>query len=275
MSKELSSNCIGMFDSGVGGLTVLKQIAHRLPNENIIYFGDTARVPYGGKSCNTIIRYSIENAIFLMEQDIKILVIACNTASAYAIEKLQQIFNLPIIGVIKPGAQKAVEVTRNGKIAILGTTGTINSKAYQKEIHRINPNIIVYPIACPLFVPIVEESFISHEATKLIVKEYLKSLLEHDVDTVLLGCTHYPLLQNTLQNELGKDVNIVDSASTCAEKVAEILQLQNIDNRASQVQIHKYFVSDDPEKFRTLSKEFLGMPLDRVELTNSQKLEIH
>lgn len=263
--NHTQSRAIGMFDSGVGGLTVMKQIMHALPKESIVYFGDTARVPYGGKSDKTIVRYSIENAVFLMEQDIKLMVVACNTSSAYALDKLQQIFNIPVIGVIKPGAEKAVQMTRNGHIAVLGTKATINSGEYQKEIARLLPSAKVEAIACPLFTPLVEEHFISHEATKLIVREYLAPLLSKNIDTLLLGCTHYPLLRSVIEDEMGKNVAIVDSAITCAEKVSHMLsylQLHSLDISPK----YRYYVSDDPEKVKILGQKFLGMPLDLVEM---------
>lgn len=256
---------IGMFDSGLGGLTVMQQILHALPQEKIIYFGDTARVPYGGKSGETIIRYSIENTIFLMEQNIKMLVIPCNTATAYALEKLRQVFNIPVIGVIEPGAEKAVQVTRNGRIAVLGTKATISSGIYEKEIHKRLPRAYVESIACPLFVPLVEEMYVSHPAAKLIVKEYLAPLRNKDVDTILLGCTHYPLLRQLIEEELGEQVTIVDSAVTCAETVSAYLGTHQMQAQRSETQPqHQYFVSDDPEKFRSLGSAFLGMPLHNV-----------
>jgi glutamate racemase len=265
--KKPSLQSIGMFDSGLGGLTVMQQVMRILPNEKIIYFGDTARVPYGSKSSETIVRYSIENAIFLMEKNIKVLVIACSTASACAMDKLQQIFNIPVIGAIEPGVERALEVTKNGRIAVLGTKATINSGIYQREIQRHRPDAFVKAIACPLFVPLVEERFASHPVAKLIVKEYLASLHQENIDTIVLGCTHYPLLHQLIKEELGDGVTIVDSAITCAEKVDAVLETHQIysEHTEEQQKHHQYFVSDDPEKFRALGQEFLGMPLERVE----------
>lgn len=254
---------IGIFDSGVGGLTVMRQLMHVLPNEHMIYFGDTARIPYGGKSQETIIRYSIENAIFLLEQKIKLLVIACNTATAAALPKLTQIFNIPIVGVIEPGAEKAVSVAKGGTIAVLATKATIESKAYQKEIHRLLPNCNVISIACPLFVPLVEEGFLNHPSTSLIVQEYLKPLKNASVDTVLMGCTHYPLLQSLIQQELGAHVSIVDSASTCAAKVSDLLARHRM-QASMQKPTYRYFVSDDPDKFRVLGEKLFGTPLKDI-----------
>lgn len=267
-SRKSHSQAIGMFDSGVGGLTVMQQIMRVLPQESIVYFGDTARVPYGGKSGKTIVRYSIEGTIFLMEQDIKLLVIACNTVCAYALDKLNQIFNIPIVGVIEPGAERAVQVSRNGHIAVLGTKATINSGSYQKEITRLLPSAQITAIPCPLFVPLVEEHFVSHPAARLIIKEYLAPLRKQKVDTVLLGCTHYPLLRKLIEEEVGEGVSIVDSALTCAEKVSSLLDDLKLHGKHGSPK-HRYYVSDDPEKVRVLGREFLGMPLDDVELASS------
>jgi glutamate racemase len=268
---SLSSHAIGIFDSGVGGLTVMQQLMHALPKERLIYFGDTARVPYGNKSRNTVVRYSIENTICLLERNIKLLVVACNTASSLALPKLRQLFSIPIVGVIEPGAQKAVAVTRHQRIAVLGTKGTIQSGAYQAAIHKLAPHATVLPIACPLFVPLVEEQWLQHSATHLIVQEYLRPLKLQAIDTVLLGCTHYPLLSPLIQQEVGIDVQLVDSASTCAEQVKLLLQQQQLLSPILQGQ-HQYFVSDDPEKFRTLAERLFGHPLEAVELLSPEHL---
>ncbi len=261
----MNKRSIGLFDSGIGGLTVMSQLIRALPHENLTYFGDTARVPYGGKSPDTIMRYAIESAIFLMQQEIKMLIIPCNTVSAYALDKLRQIFNIPVIGVIEPGAAKAVQTTRHGRIGVLGTKATILSGAYQREIQARLPGAHVLSIACPLFVPLVEEVFISHPATKLIVKEYLLPLKQEKIDTLLLGCTHYPLLREAIQEEMGPEVTIVDSASTCAETVAAALIADGLGNRAKTSPTYKFYVSDDPSKFKTLGETFLGAPISHVE----------
>lgn len=263
-SCSLSSKSIGMFDSGVGGLTVMREVMKALPRESIVYLGDTAHYPYGDKSCETIIRYSIENAIFLMEQNIKMLVVPCNTATAYALEKLRKIFNIPVIGVIEPGAEKAVQVTHNKRIAVLATRATIQSGVYQREIQKRLPGVEVIAVACPLFVPLVEEKWMHHPAAKLVVKEYLKELCDKHVDTVLLGCTHYPLLRHIIQEEVGEDVAIVDSAMTCAEKVATVLAEQSLQAHCEQEAAHRYFVSEDPQKFQHHGSEILGIPIEPV-----------
>jgi len=268
---SLSSHAIGIFDSGVGGLTVMRQIMRILPHERLIYLGDTARVPYGNKSNQTIVRYSIENTICLLEKNIKLLVVACNTASAIALYKLRQLFNIPIVGVIEAGAEKAVAVTRNQRIAILGTKGTIQSGAYQAAIHKLAPQATLLPIACPLFVPLVEEQWLDHPAARLIVQEYLQPIFAQEVDTILLGCTHYPLLSSLIQQEAGEAVTLVDSASTCAQQVALLLENRQLLSPILQGQ-HEYFVSDDPQKFRSLVERLFDHPIEDVELLMPEHL---
>lgn len=270
MQTPVESPSIGLFDSGIGGLTVLQQLVRVLPHENFVYFGDTARLPYGEKSRETIIRYSIENSIFLFEKNIKMLVIPCNTATSFALDKLQQIFSIPVIGVIEPGAESAVATTRNGRIAVLGTRGTIQSHSYQKAILKHAPNAFILPIACPLFVPLVEENYVDHPATHLIVEEYLKPIRNQNIDTLLLGCTHYPLLKKLIAKVVGDQLTIIDSATSCAEKVAKILnQLQLKKDHTHPGQI-RYYVSDDPQKFQKHGRAFLNLPIDHVELKSTE-----
>lgn len=256
-------NGIGIFDSGVGGLTVMRKIREKCPQETLIYYGDTARVPYGGKSAETILRYTVESSIFLMDQNIKALVIACNTAASYSLGRLNKIFNIPIIDVIGPGAEAAIKATKNGKIAVLGTKATIASGSYQKAISHLLPNAHIHPIACPLFVPLVEEKFHTHPATRLVVQEYLKEIKRSGVDTVLLGCTHYPILAPLIQEELGSSIQIVDSASTCADRLILLLKERGIEgNNPAE---SRFFVSDDPEKFKLIGKDFLGEEIGHCE----------
>jgi glutamate racemase len=265
-AKPLLPASIGVFDSGVGGLTVLHQLQKRLPQENFVYLGDTARLPYGDKSGDTIIRYSLENAAFLMEKNVKMIVVACNTASSYALEPLQQALGVPVIGVIEPGAEQAVRVSEHGRIGVLGTKATINSGAYQKAILRRNSRANVFQVACPLFVPLVEERYTEHPAARLIVQEYLKPLKAQHVDTVLLGCTHYPLLKDLIIEEMGLGVEIVDSGASCAEKIKIVLKEWNLQAANDAIGSHSYFVSDDPLKFQAIGQQFLGMAIDKVEL---------
>jgi len=259
----MSHKKIGVFDSGVGGLTVLQQLIRLLPHESFVYFGDTARVPYGEKSGETIIRYSIESAQMLAQKDIKMLVVACNTVSSHALDHLREILNVPVVGVIEPGARKAVEETSEGRIAVLGTKATIRSQAYQKEILSIAPDMKVFPIACPLFVPLIEEHYAYHEATRLIVREYLRPLKEQSIDTLLLGCTHYPLLKEMISEEL-EGVHIVDSAIACAEWVVETLQENNLQSNEKGFPELDYIVSDDPQKFQLLGRSLLQLAIDHV-----------
>ena len=253
-----SSDAIGIFDSGVGGLTVMQQMMQVLPAENLIYFGDTARVPYGNKSPETIIRYSIENAHFLSEKKIKLLVVACNTASAYALPALRAAFSFPVIGVIEAGAAAAVAATCNHHIAVIGTRATILSGAYQSSIYAHLPFATLLPIACPLFVPLVEEQWLVHPATQLIVRQYLGPLHHLNIDTLLLGCTHYPLLASLIQKEIGENVKLVDSATTCAKAVLELLSKEQLLNDSQQRGEYHYYVSDDPERFHSLAAQLLG-----------------
>jgi glutamate racemase len=268
------SQAIGLFDSGVGGLTVAQQIMRALPHERLIYFGDTARIPYGNKSQETIIRYSIENTICLLEKNIKLLVVACNTASALALPKLRKLFNIPILGVIEPGAEKAASMTRNQRVAVLGTKGTIQSGAYQTVLQTLLPEAVIFPIACPLFVPLVEEHWLDHAATRLIIQDYLRPYRDEGIDTVLLGCTHYPLLKEMLQEELGEGVTIVDSASTCAEHVASLLKKHDLLAK-ELAEEHAYYASDDPEKFCLLGERLFGGTLGAVEHLSPERYHLH
>ena len=262
MEKEAP---IGIFDSGLGGLTVMRQVIKALPYENVIYFGDTARVPYGDKSPETIVRYSFENTSFLLSHQIKLLLVACNTASAYAIKELRQQFSLPIIDVIEPAVRKAIQITKNQRIAVLGTRATTHSGIYQKRILEKLPSAEVFSIACPLLVPLVEENFHSHPATRMIIQEYLSPLKKQGVDTVILGCTHYPLLFERIREEFGGDVTLLDSASACASEVVAQLEKIRLKTNLTTAGKHKYFVSDSPQKFRQVGENFLGVPIEKVE----------
>jgi glutamate racemase len=264
MATDLKQASIGIFDSGFGGLTVMKAIKTVMPNENIIYFGDTARLPYGSKSADAILRYSIENATFLMEQKIKVLVIACHTACTHALEILQNMFDFPIVGVIGPGVEEALKVSTTNSIAILGTRATISSGVYQQHFQARIPGIDLTPISCPLFVPLVEEGYIEHPLTETVTQEYLRPLRRKEVDTVLLACTHYPLIQTIIQKELGANVALVDPAISCAENIRDLLISKNLQNPQKDIPHYQFFVSDDPEKFRLLGKTFLNYPIEHV-----------
>jgi len=250
---------IGMFDSGVGGLTVLQQLSNRLPHERFVYFGDTARLPYGDKSSQELLKFSIENADFLMQHHaIKVLVVACNTAAAHSSQQLKSHCPIPVVDVVESGVQSIIKTTKTQRIAVLGTRATIRSGIYEREIHKQLPNATVISIACPFFVPLVEEQFLHHEAAKLIVREYLAPLKTAHIDTLLLGCTHYPLLRHLIEDELGNDIAIVDSSESCAERVAELLAEKELESPLiNPANRHQFFVSADPERFSHSAKNFL------------------
>ena len=269
---EINRNApIGIFDSGVGGLTVLKEIQSLLPFENFVYFGDVSRTPYGGRSRDIIKEFTKQDISFLIEQKVKFIICACNTASSVTIPKLNEDYNIEIIGVIKPGANAATEITTNGKIGIIGTSGTINSNAYANYIHAINPKLEVFSLACPLFVPLVEEGYIDKEATYMIARDYLQTMVEMDVDTLVLGCTHYPLLYTVIRDIMGDNVTLIDSGKETAKmsfhKIKE-LNLLNPKNSALENQL-KYFVSDVPEKFVGVASRFMGK-----EVVNISRIDI-
>ena len=256
----LDKKPIGIFDSGVGGLTVFKEIRKRFPFEDIIYFGDTARVPYGPKSRNTVIEYSIQNARFLIQQGAKIIVVACNTSSATALTQLQKLLPIPVLGVIEPGALSAVKTSNNKRIGIIGTEGTIRSQAYSSAISKLDGSCNVFSKPCPLFVSLAEEGWEDHEVTQLTIKEYLTSLLQNDIDTLVLGCTHYPILKSSIQKFVGNKITLVDSAEAVTDKLDEILP-----NRESEViGEDRFYVSDNEEKFNRIASKILDMELDKL-----------
>ncbi|MBJ7448864.1 MAG: glutamate racemase [Parachlamydiales bacterium] len=256
---------IGIFDSGFGGLTVMRQVMDLLPNENIYYLGDTARLPYGNKSPDTILRYSIENAIFLLDKNIKALVVACNTATAYSLDRLQQIFNIPIIGVIEPGAEEAAKISTNGNIAVLGTRGTIDSQVYHQALLKLIPNVNYHGQICPLLVHLVEENMVDHPITNMALNEYLQFLKHSTIDTIVLGCTHFPLLQNAIQQIAGDKIQLVNSANACANKLKSVLEENKLLTLRTILGTQKYFISDDIKKFSHLGKAFLGLPIKNIE----------
>lgn len=259
----MPERAIGIFDSGVGGLTVFKALLQVLPGEQLFYLGDTARVPYGTKSPGTVLRYAQEAAAFLVQQRVKMLVVACNTASAVAIETLEQRFSLPVIGVIEPGARKAAAVTRNRRVGVVGTEGTIRSGAYSRAIHAVDARIEVFAAPCPLFVPLAEEGWADHEVAHLAAREYLAPLIAQNIDTLVLGCTHYPLLKKTLQRILGPRVQLIDSAAETARLVADRLGKQNA-LRSIEPLPPRYFVTDETTRFKRVGGAFVGAELHDV-----------
>lgn len=261
-----SSLPIGVFDSGIGGLTVVRAIKDLLPNESIIYFGDTGRVPYGNKSKSTITEYSLQISRFLEEKGVKMIVIACNTATAHAMDEVVRHTKLPVVGVIEPGARAALKKTKSKKIGVIGTQGTINSKAYEAAIHLLDPKAEVFGQACPLFVPLAEEGWFDHPATRLIIREYLKPLEIKHIDTLVMGCTHYPLLRSAIERELFDSIAIVDSAEEIAMEVKKVLkENKNLTSSKTKPTYH-YVVSDLNFRFKELGQSFLGEPFKQVEL---------
>lgn len=251
---------IGVFDSGVGGLTVAREIMRQIPNEKIIYFGDTARVPYGSKSKETVTRFSKQIVRFLRTHQVKTIVVACNTASAYALDELEKETDIPVIGVLKPGAKTAAEVTRNGKIGVIATEATIGSQMYTKYIKELNKQVTIYGKACPLFVPLVEEGLWQDPVTDEIAKRYLTELIDIDIDTLILGCTHYPLIRSTLGRIMGENVTLVNPAYETARELKELLISKDLLNEeAPKLGENKYqfYVSDGAEKFKTFANSII------------------
>jgi glutamate racemase len=261
---------IGVFDSGLGGLTVLKEIIKVLPNENIVYFGDTARVPYGPRSKETIMEYTFQAINFLISKNVKAIVIACNTATARCLKEANEKYNIPIIGVIEAGARTASYSTKNKIVGVIGTEGTVNSKAYDKEIKKIDNEIKIVSKACPLFVPIIEEGWADTEVAHLTAKEYLKELLEQDIDSLVLGCTHYPILKKTIGDIVGEKIKLVNPAKETAKDLSIILEQQNI-LRDNTDATYEYYVSDIPEKFISIGQQFIKRDMDDVEKIDIQK----
>lgn len=259
-----ASSPIGVFDSGIGGLTVVRALMERLPFEDIIYFGDTARVPYGVKSRETIQSFTAQITEFLLANDVKLLIIACNTMAAVAVETVRSMSPVPVLDVIDAGARAAVDIARKG-VGVIGTPTTVNSNAYARSIHALNPAVHVYSQACPLFVPLVEEGWLDHEVTRLTAREYLKPVFVEQIDTLVLGCTHYPLLKPLLQEVAGPGIRLVDSAITMAEQTASLLDRMGLQNAQRTAPVYRYFVTDVPLRFQTIGGRFLGRELTHLE----------
>ncbi|MCI6060751.1 MAG: glutamate racemase [Dorea sp.] len=262
---------IGVFDSGVGGLTVAREIMRQLPEENVVYFGDTARVPYGSKSKNNIIRFSRQIIHFLRTKKVKAIVIACNTASALALDTVQKEFDIPIIGVIIPGARAAVSETRNGKIGVLGTEATIKSETYTKVIRSLKADAEVVGKPCPLFVPLVEEGFAKHRITEEVIDIYLADMKKTDIDTMILGCTHYPLLRSRIMEYFGEKVHIVNPAYETAMDLKAILKERNIANHSGEPGTYDFYVSDAAEKFTRFADSILPYDVTKTKQINIEE----
>ncbi len=254
---------VGIFDSGIGGLTVYKEIAKALPAEDIIYLGDTARVPYGTKSQDIVLKYTIQNTLFLLDQGVKAVVIACNTASAYGLEAVQRYFKIPVLGVVEPGAATAVAQTKNNKIGVIGTEGTIKSEAYRKAITRLQPHSEIISQSCPLLVPLAEEGWFEGEVVDRILSQYLADVKKSDIDTLILGCTHYPLFKKTLSRILGDKITLVDSAVETAKRLKEVLTEKGWMKSPGKGN-RRFYSTDAPDRMQKVGKLFLGEEIGEV-----------
>jgi glutamate racemase len=257
---------IGVFDSGIGGLTVVSALRRLLPNEQIFYLGDTARVPYGGKSAATVERYSLEIAAMLLEENCKAIVVACNTASALALPRLEETLSVPVLGVISPGAQAAVAATRNKHVGVIGTRATIKSGAYERALRSLDSDVQTTALACPLLVPLIEEGWLQNEITDHVIKRYLNPLVQKEVDTLVLGCTHYPLLRDAILRFLGDRVRLVDSAENCAIAVQSLLEKKGLrasENNSGSLDVA---LTDPPDAFLQIAREALQLDLGEIQL---------
>ncbi len=255
---------IGVFDSGVGGLTVVAELFRMLPDENVVYFGDVGRYPYGPRSKDIIIQFTRQDVAFLLEQEVKFIITACNTASAVAMPMIVSELPVDSLGVILPGAEAAAATTVNGKVGIIGTVATIASDSYPKAIHALDSKIKVFSLACPLFVPLAEEGYQDKQAAYLIAEDYLKVLRENDIDTLVLGCTHYPLLKKTIQDVIGDKVTLIDSATATAARVLTYLNEKQMLRENNSPTSHKFYVSDVPDKFQAVASRFLGREVNNI-----------
>ncbi len=261
---------IGVFDSGIGGLTVVHALSKRLPHENITYFGDTARVPYGSKSAEVVREYAFEDTRFLLQQGVKVIVVACNTVSAVAIDQLKEKFDIPIVGMIQPGTRAALRESVSGKIGVIGTLATIASDSYARELRAIENDLHIWSKACPLFVPLAEEGWSNHEVTRLVANEYLFELRQKQVDTLIMGCTHYPILRDVIQSTAGSNVKLIDSGDAAAVEIEQLLREKDLLNTSTAKADNSFFVSDVPQKFKQLGEIFLktsDLKVTRVHLS--------
>lgn len=271
MSESFDNSPIGVFDSGVGGLTVAREILRQHPNESIVYFGDTARVPYGSKSKNTIIRYSRQIVNFLKTKQVKAIVVACNTASAFALDTIEKEIDLPAIGVVKPGAKVAVSTTKNKRVGIIGTEGTIKSELYTKYINSIDEEITVFGKACPLFVPLVEEGMLHDSVTDEMTERYLSELKKENIDCLILGCTHYPLLRSTVGKIMGENVNLVNPAYETARSLGNLMEEHNIKAAGDNKGKYEFYVSDAADKFKNFANSILPFEIESIKQINIEE----
>lgn len=274
MNDLNSEQAIGVFDSGLGGISVVRAIIDLLPHEHLIYFGDTARVPYGSKSEETVIRFAHQISSFLREKQVKMIVVACNTASAVALKSLQQSFRIPIVGVIEPGSEAAVKSSKHKRIAVIGTASTIRSGAYRAAIRALDPAMEVMVQSCPLLVPLVEEDWPHDGVVTQVLENYLSSFKDQKPDALILGCTHYPYLRSIIQEVVGPSVHLVDSGEETATRVQHMLDEMDLLNPENgDPGKHKFYVSDFPQKFEETASRFLGRPLDKLFKVELEVLE--
>ena len=272
-NKSMKTAPIGIFDSGVGGLTVMREVVKQLPCERIVYFGDTARVPYGSKSAKTIIHFSEQIIRFLKTKEVKAIVIACNTASALALDAVRDEFDIPIIGVVVPGARAAVSMSENKKVGVIGTEATVLSGMYTKVIHSMEPDMQVKEKACPLFVPLVEEGLRDHKVMGEIIEYYLESLKESDIDSIILGCTHYPLIRHSISRYLGESIKIVNPAYEAAKDLKNLLEEKDIANDETKTEglQYQFYVSDEAEKFRNFANTVMPFEINSTNVINIEE----
>ncbi len=264
----MNNKSIGVFDSGIGGLTVYKELKEKLPDEKVIYLGDTARLPYGTKSAETIKHFSLDDARFLLTKDIKIVVVACNSASSHAIGHIQETFDfIPVLGVIQPGAEAAVAGSR-GSIGVIGTAATIASGAYERAIREREPGAHILSKPCPLLVPLVEEGWVNHDVTRMVIEEYLIPLKEDGIDSLVLGCTHYPVLKRLIAQVMGESIQLIDSAETTANKVKSILKTLGWLSKANGGRKDEFYVTDFPDRFKKVGEIFLDREIQEVNIVN-------
>ncbi len=261
----MNTKPIGVFDSGIGGLTVVHALSRRLPYENIVYFGDTARVPYGPKSPQVVREYAAQDAEFLLSKGVKMVVVACNTVSAVALDVVMKKTKMPVVGVIQPGAAEAVKASRKRRVGVIGTMATVNSNAYTHAIRQLDPDVQVFAQPCPLFVPLAEEGWVEHQVTDLVAKEYLFPLTLEKIDTLILGCTHYPVLRRAIGSAVGSGVALIDSGDATTAEVEKLLDQNNLRNPSKQKPNLQFYVSDIPAKFTEIGERFLGRKMGRVD----------
>jgi glutamate racemase len=266
---------IGIFDSGVGGLTVVHEIFQRLPKESIIYFGDTARVPYGTKSAESVRKFAIQDILFLMKQNVKLIIAACHTVSSVVLDDLNKEHHLPILGVVESGVKAALASTKNRRIGIIGTRGTVMSGTYERKIREKDPDITVISQPCPLFVPLAEEGWLNDDVTQQIASIYLAPVKKQEIDTLILGCTHYPILKDVIRKVIGEKVLIIDSAEETAKLAAQRLQRLNMETEHPQDPEYHFYVSDIPHQFQDVGERFLGKRLSNIHRVDLESIDIH